>query len=557
MGSTNPPNPADWTIDPAVFAFTPRKLRVVCIGAGFSGLTVAYKLKHERPLDYVDLTIYEKNNEVGGTWFENVYPGAGCDIPIHSYIFYFNPNPHWSHCYVKGPEIQQYILDTTEKFGLREKIQFGTKLVSAIWDECEAKWALKLERGGSVFEDRADVVLDGSGVLNNWSLPDIEGLDTFKGKVLHTAKWDPTYDHTSKRIAVIGNGSSALQVIPAVQPTATKLVNYIRHATWISTNLAGDITKDGMGTNFAYSLEEKSLYASDPVAFLAYRKYVESSVNSVYKLMLSGSEENTFLLNLVDGVMRAKLAKSPPELVEKLIPEFEIGCRRLSPGDGYLEAMQEGNARWEFEPIIRVTEKGIVTESGEEEFDLIATATGFNTTFIPAWELVGRDGRRLDVEWREKPEAYFSMCAAGVPNYFFFGGPNAPIGHGSVPAMLAWKADYMLDWVEKIAREDIKSVVVKDLIVRDFNRYAAESLKRNVWSKGCTAWYSKKNGPGEYNTVTAMYPGSALQYKKYIKTIRGEHFDIQYNTANPFRYLGNGELELERAEWGDMAYYLE
>jgi cation diffusion facilitator CzcD-associated flavoprotein CzcO len=243
-----------------------------------------------------------------------------------------------------------------------------------------------------------------------------------------------------------------------VQATAKTLVNYIRHATWISTNLAGDITKDGMGTNFAYTPEEKSLYASDPTAFLAYRKHVERSVNSVYKLMLSGSAENTFLFNLVDRVMRAKLAKSPPELVSKLIPEFEIGCRRLSPGDGYLEAMQEGNARWEFEPIIRVTEKGIVTESGEEEFDLIVTATGFNTTYIPPWELVGRDERRLDVEWREKPEAYFSMCAGGIPNYFFFGGPNAPIGHGSVPAMLAWCADYMLDWVEKIAKEDIKYV---------------------------------------------------------------------------------------------------
>ncbi|KAL2817581.1 hypothetical protein BJX63DRAFT_429625 [Aspergillus granulosus] len=574
MGSLNTPN--DWTIDPAVFAFTPRKLRVVCIGAGFAGLTVAYKLKHERPLDYVDLTVYEKNSDVGGTWFENIYPGVGCDIPIHSYIFYFNPKPDWSHCYVKGPEIQQYILGTTEKFGLREKIQFRTKLTSAIWNEDEGKWALKLECGGEVLEDKADVVLDGSGVLkylslpyrlvylgwigadrsSNWTFPDIEGLDSFQGKVLHTAKWDASYDHTSKRIAVIGNGSSALQVVPAVQPTATKLVNYIRHPTWISINLAGDITRDGMGTNFAYTDEEKRLYREDPAEFLKYRKYVESSVNNVYKLMLSGSPENKFLFGLVDGVMRARLAKNP-HLIEKLIPEYEIGCRRLSPGDGYLEAMQCENARFEFDPIIRVTENGILTEAGEEEFDLIVTATGFNTTYIPTWELVGRDGRRLDVEWREKPEAYFSLCAAGMPNYFFFGGPNAPVGHGSVPVMLAWSGDYMLDWIEKIAKEDIKSVVVRDSVVRDFNRYAAEGLKRCVWSKGCTAWYSKKNAPGESNTVTAMYPGSQLQYKEYIKTIRGEHFDIQHNTSNPFRYLGNGMLELEHAEGGDMAYYIE
>ncbi|KAL4863636.1 hypothetical protein BDV12DRAFT_25498 [Aspergillus spectabilis] len=550
-------NSSAWTIDPSLFAFTPRKLRVVCIGAGFSGLQVAYKLKHERPLDFVDFTVYEKNAEVGGTWFENVYPGVGCDIPIHSYIFYFNPNPNWTQCYAKGPEIQQYILDTTEKFGLKEKIQFRTKLTSSVWDEAEGKWALTLERDGRVFEDRADVVLDGSGILNHWKWPNIKGLEKFQGKVLHTANWDPSYTWENKKIAVIGNGSSGIQIIPALQPKAAKLVNYIRNPTWISTNLAGDITKDHMGTNFEYTEEEKKLYAESPEAFLEYRKYIERSVNSVYKLMLSNSAENTFLFNLVNGVMRARLAANP-HLIEKLIPEYEIGCRRLSPGDGYLEAMQSPNASFVFDPITQITQNGILTSSGkEEEFDLIVCATGFETSFIPAWNLVGRDGRKLSEEWKEVPRAYFSLCAGGVPNYFIFAGPNSPIGHGSVPGMLAWSADYMLDWVEKIAREDIKSIVVKDEIVRAFNRYAGENLKRCVWSKGCTAWYSKKNEetPGE-NTVTAMYPGSALHYKEFIRTIRGEHFDIRYNTENPFRYLANGELEMER-NGGDLAYYLQ
>ncbi|KAL4908508.1 hypothetical protein BDW74DRAFT_175192 [Aspergillus multicolor] len=554
-------NADDFAIDESVFAFTPRKLRVVCIGAGFSGLTLAYKLKHERPLDYVDFTIYEKNDQVGGTWYENVYPGVGCDIPIHSYIFYFAPNPNWSQCYAKGPEIQAYILDTVEKFGLREKIQFNTKLISSIWNEDEGLWNLKVQRGSEVIEDKAHVLINGGGVLNNWVLPDIEGLETFQGKLLHTAKWDTTYNHTNKRIAVIGNGSSALQAVPALQPTALKLTNYIRHPTWVSTNLAGDITKDHRGTNFAYTEDEKKLYREDPDAFLEYRKYVERSVNSVYKLMLSGSAENKFLFDLVNGVMRERLSRNP-QLIDRLIPEYEIGCRRLSPGDGYLEAMQEPNAQFCFDRITRITPTGIVTTSPsghetEAKFDLIVCATGFRTTFIPSWTFIGRDGRRLDKEWAEPnvPRAYFSLCAGGMPNYFVFGGPNCPLAHGSVPAMLAWNADYMLDWVEKIAREDIKSVVVKDDAVAAYNRYAGESLKRCVWSKGCHAWYSRKNGAGEENTVTALYPGSALQYKEYIKTIRGEHFDIRYNTSNPFRFLGNGELEMER-NGGDLAYYL-
>lgn len=173
--------------------------------------------------------------------------------------------------------------------------------------------------------------------------------------------------------------------------------------------------------------------------------------------MLSGSPENAFLFNLVNSIMRAKLAKNP-HLIEKLIPEYEIGCRRLSPGDGYLEAMQAPNARFCFDPITRVTEGGIMTNSGEEEFDLIVCATGFDTSFVPAWDLVGRGGRRLDKESRDVPQAYFSLCAPGMPNYFIFGGPNSPIGHGSVPAMLAWSGDYMLDWIEKMAVEDIKYV---------------------------------------------------------------------------------------------------
>ncbi|EAW07003.1 flavin-containing monooxygenase [Aspergillus clavatus NRRL 1] len=527
----------DWAIHPSRFAFTPQRMRVVCIGAGFSGLILAHKLKHERPMEFVDLTIYEKNTDVGGTWFENVYQGVGCDIPSHSYIFPFEPNPSWSKFYVNGPEIQQYILNTTKKYGLREMIIFNTKLVHASWSEKDGKWKLRLEQNGSIINDEADVVLDASGILNQWKWPDIEGLHSFGGKLVHTARWDPDYDWTDKKIAVIGNGSSALQVVPALQPKAARIVNYIRHATWVSTNLCGNLTKDGMGTNFEFTEEEKQ------------------RVNTVFRLMLSDSEDNKFLLNLVDGAMRARLSKSS-ELAEKLIPKYEIGCRRLSPGDGYLEALQADNADICFSGIQRITGTGIETEAGVEEFDLIVCATGFNTTFIPAWELVGREGRRLSEEWKEKPEAYFSVCAAGYPNYFMFAGPNCPIGHGSVPQMLSWTADYMLDWVAKMATEDIKSVAVRDSVVRDYNTFAQENLKRAVWSKGCHAWYSKKN-KGDSNTVTAMYPGSVLHFKAFMRNIRGEHFDIRYNTTNPFRYLGNGELAFERAEGADLAFYLK
>ncbi|KAE8379064.1 putative flavin-binding monooxygenase [Aspergillus bertholletiae] len=546
---------SDWKVDPAVFAFSPRKLRVVCIGAGISGLTIAYKLKHEKPLDFVDLTIYEKNSEIGGTWLENVYPGVACDIPIHSYQLPFAPNPAWSSFYASGKEIQEYLVNTADKYGLKEKVKLNTKLVRAVWSEAQGKWKLQLQQGELTLEDEADIILDGSGTLNQWKWPDIEGLETFKGKLLHTARWDPEYNCEGKKIAVIGNGSSGIQVIPAVQPKAAKLVNYIRHATWISPNLGGQFTRDGTGANFQFTEEEKQRFQDNPEEYLEYRKSIEKFVNSAFSLMISGSEGNKFFHGMVDGMMRSRLAKNP-ELAKMLIPTYEVGCRRISPADGYLEAIQEDNSRVTFSKINRITPNGIETDEGEEEFDLIVCATGFNYSFIPPWELIGREGRRLDEEWNETPEAYFSTCAAGVPNYFIFGGPNFPIGNGSVPAALYFAAGYMLEWLEKIATDDIKSIVVKDSVVRDYNKFVQESMKRCVWSKGCHAWYSKKN-EGADNTVTAVYPGSVLHFKACMEKIRSEDFDIEYTTSNPFRFMGNGQLAFEQDPAGDTAYYLK
>lgn len=172
-------------------------------------------------------------------------------------------------------------------------------------------------------------------------------------------------------------------------------------------------------------------------------KLIMGSVNTVYRLMLSGSEHNQMLFDAISGLMRQRLSDNP-DLIDKLIPKFEIGCRRLNPGDGYLEALQQPNAEWCFEGIEAITKTGIRTAAGEEGFDLIVYATGFDTTFVPGWELMAREGRRLDVEWKKVPEAYFSICAGGIPNYFIFNGPNCPIGHGSVPQMISWTADYML-----------------------------------------------------------------------------------------------------------------
>ncbi|KAJ5187667.1 hypothetical protein N7449_010661 [Penicillium cf. viridicatum] len=468
--------------------------------AGISGIILAHKLKHEHPLDFVDFTIYEKNCEVGGSWFENVYPGVGCDVPAHSYVLPFEPNPNWSKCYAGGGEIEKYLVDTVDKYGLKDPIVFDTKL------------------NGTIIHDEADVLINGSGILNQWKMPDIAGLEGFAGSLstrLLGTKPEGRKDRQLYSSPDLGVGQS----LPR------------HHKGW-------------NGKNFKYSEEEKAKFRDDPQAFLEYRKRVDCSVNTVYRLMLSGSEHNQMLFDAISGLMHQRLSENP-DLIDKLIPKFEIGCRRLSPGDGYLEALQQPNAEWCFEGIDEITKTGIRTAAGEEKFDLIVCVTGFDTTFVPGWELVAREGRRLDVEWKKVPEAYFSICAGGIPNYFMFNGPNCPIGHGSVPQMISWTADYTLKWLKKIAREDIKSVVVNDSAVRNYNRRAQAGLKRTVWSKGCHAWYN--NG----QAVTAMYPAA-------IEDIRGEDFDIRYNnSSDPFSYLGNGELEWEREDGADLAFYLK
>lgn len=528
--------------------FTPRKLRVVCVGAGYSGLILAYKNAHQmKSTEFIDLTIYEKNHDVGGTWLENRYPGIACDVPAHVYTFSWEPNPDWTTFYAKGPEIWEYIKRTTEKYNLDECVEFGSRVVESVWDEAASKWKIKIEQNGRVIEDEADVLINGSGILNKWKWPVIEGFKDFKGTIVHSASWDESLDWTEKRVAVIGNGSSAIQIVPKIQATALHLTNYIRSPTWISSNFNQDLAPQGG----KFSEAERQRFRDHPEELTAYRKKIEHDFNSNFPTFLSGSAQQEAVYSIFTQLMKDRLGNDEA-LISKLVPKWEVGCRRLTPGDGYLEALSKPNVKCGFSPIIKLTENGILTEEGEEEFDIIVCATGFDVSFCPFWKLVGRNGRMLAEEWSENPEAYFGICAAGVPNYFIFNGPNCPVGHGSLLAVMEWTAEYIIRWCEKIATHDICSVAVKDEVVDDFNVYAQEFLKGTVWASGCRSWY--KNGKVD-GKVTAMYSGSVLHYKEILETDRGEDFDIRYNSKNRFSFMGNGFTRREE-KGGDLSFYL-
>ncbi|KAF7516141.1 hypothetical protein PCG10_002426 [Penicillium crustosum] len=271
----NGETPPNWVPCAEQPAYARRKLKIICIGAGYSGLTLAHKIDHELKLgDFVELKTYEKNPEVGGTWFENTYPGVACDIPAHAYTFLFEPNPNWSHFYAPGPEIEEYIQQTTRKWNLDKDIQFNSRVTKTVWDDEAGKWKVEVNQGGTIMHDEADILVNASGFLNKTSWPDIEGLSSFKGKLLHTSIWDNTYDWSNKRVAVIGNGSSGIQCVAAMQPKVAQLVNFVRNPTWVSVNFCAEKTQNG--GNFRYTEEEKAHFAEDTEAHFKYRRELEA-----------------------------------------------------------------------------------------------------------------------------------------------------------------------------------------------------------------------------------------------------------------------------------------
>lgn len=254
-----------------------------------------------------------------------------------------------------------------------------------------------------------------------------------------------------------------------MQPEAERIVTYIRNPTWISTGL-GDISMSGDAGNYTYTEEEKKQFRDNPEKLRALRKEIEHDLNQFFYILFNGSTEQANAQAAITKVMMNRLGGDKnAQLHEKLIPKWKLGCRRLTPGDGYLEALQEPNVTMEMSPIQKITDKGIVSAASTEEFDIIVCATGFDVSFSPFWDLVGSNGIRLADQWRENPEAYFGICAPNIPNYFIFNGPNCPAGHGNLITAMNWMADYILRWCRKIAMEDIKYVPIGPFPLNTFN----------------------------------------------------------------------------------------
>ncbi|CAK7235417.1 hypothetical protein SBRCBS47491_009286 [Sporothrix bragantina] len=531
---------------------TRRPIRVVCLGAGYSGLMMGIVFSQRMQNAGAELVIYERNEDLGGTWLENRYPGCRCDIPAHNYSFSFCPKPDWPNYYATSEQIHAYMKDVAAKFDVDKHIKYRHAIRAATWNEDKGKWEIQVEAGdGTTFVDECDVFINAGGVLNNWKWPAVPGLQTFKGKLIHSARWDASYDFTGKRVASIGIGSSGIQIVPQLAKVVSNMDVFVRSQAWISPAPGiNEPTANDPEMDDEYNFSDKTLETfKDPAVLRDYRAAIMDRRIENFKRALADSPVQRSAQDLFRRSMKERLGDSEKgrRAAEILLPSFPVGCRRQTPGPGFLEALVQDNVELRWDDIDVVTEKGIRTKNGEDkEYDVIVCATGFDTTFKPAFPLVGRNGVNLAKRWAaDRPKAYFGIAVPDFPNYFCFIGPNSPISNGSLVLGIQATAIYIYKWLTKLQTEAIRSFEVRHDVNEEYNQHMQKFLERTVWTRGCRSWYKRGTIDGP---VVAIYGGTTFHFMEALKNPRWEDFIMDRKstaTTNRFAYLGNGFTQRE------------
>ncbi|KAG5656909.1 hypothetical protein KAF25_011078 [Fusarium avenaceum] len=511
---------------------SPRPLKVIYIGAGISGIVASILFRKAIPS--LDLVIYDKNPEIGGTWFENKYPGCACDIPSHAYQLSFESSTDWSHFYASGSEILGY-------------------WKGASWDEFRAKWTVQLEDTSAgppvVVEDECDVFITGTGLLNEWKWPSIPGLHDFQGTILHTANWQDSFVAEGKRVAVIGAGSSGIQIVPALVNQVKSIDHYVRGKTWIATQGSEDILKEELdkqhgsqgSSNLTYDEEQKKAWKNDPQAYIAYRKQLEFRLQGSHQISYRGSPRHNQARSSYEAYMRQRL-KTKPEILDALLPDFPPLCKRLTPGPGYLEALSQPQVSTITSPISHIDRTGIVTKDGNRRpIDAIVCATGFHTVPGSGFPIYGRDGVNLREKTRTHPKSYLGLATDGFPNFFQSLGPNTFPGTGNLLIMIEQAHGYMAKILHRFAYGAVRAIEPKRRQVDNFTNFCDEYFKKTVYTEDCISWYkAPPRNPGEAGRITALWPGSSLHAVHALSEVRWDDYDIGYEDDNDFNWFGDG-----------------
>ncbi|ODH51147.1 hypothetical protein GX48_02762 [Paracoccidioides brasiliensis] len=535
-----------------------KKFRIIIIGAGAAGIDFLHhatcELKETGGIEFVS---YEKNHDVGGTWLENRYPGCACDVPSASYQFGWRPNPNWTKYYSPAREIWQYMRDIVDEEGMMKYIHLRSKVTRAEWHEDKSKWVVHVEESNAEdkvvreWDDECNILLNGTGILNAWKWPEIPGLMSFKGRLFHTAKYEEGFDLTGKRVAVIGSGSSGVQTVAAIYKDASRVYTWVRSPTWITAGFAQKFAGPD-GGNFEYTEERKEEWRRDPEKYRKYRKMIEDELTRRFRFALRNSKESEDANEYAYNDMSKKLGNNQ-RLKEKIIPkDFNVGCRRPTPGDGYLEALVGEKTSCYTEQIGGITPKGFLTADGTEvEVDIIICATGFDTSFRPRFPIIGLDKVDIATRWEKSPETYLSVGVSGVPNYFMYSGPYSPVAQGSILPLTTLFTNYFIQIIRKMRKEHIRRLSPKESAIKDFLEHASVYLRRTCWADPCSSWFKQ----GRKDGTIVMWPGSRLAFFDLMKEPKYEDYEIEYWSQNRWAYLGNG-FTTEEFDGSDISKYL-
>ena len=479
-----------------------RSKRVAVIGAGPAGIAAAIKLR-ESGID--DVVVFEKAAVIGGTWAVNRYPGLTCDVPSHLYRFSFAPNAEWTHRYAPRAEILAYIEKTARRFDVEKLVRLSNEVTRATYQD--GQWRIETTAGD---QGLFDIVVTAVGVLHHPVYPDIEGLGNFKGHAFHSSHWDESLSLDGKRVGIIGNGSTAIQILPAIIDKVDKVSLFQRTAQWIMWEDNPPIPE-----------EKRALYRSNPEEMeLRYRQLAEI-FNSKFCAAVVGLNPD-FYGEIVRLCEENLASVSDSDLRAKLTPDYKVGCKRLVVSKLFYPAIQEPNAELVTSRIERIEAGGVRTVDNRlHELDVLVLATGFDPhRFFRPMKVIGENGIELDRAWARANTAYRSISTPGFPNWFMLGGPSTPIGNFSYLMTVEHQLSYVQQLVEVIQSGKANSIAAKPESTEAYIAALREKAKYSIWASGCKSWYLDKNGN------VASYPWPYENFKREMSGPVLDDFDL-------------------------------
>ena len=485
------------------------KKHAIVIGSGLGGLTAAIKLQ----VAGHTFVLTDRNPKVGGTWYENSYPGCACDVPVALYQLSFAQSINWTRTFPQGPEIQAYAEEIAERYQLTPHMHLGDEAVSANWDESDKTWTVRTESGKTF---TGDILVGALGQLNRPNWPVIAGLDEFEGAKMHSARWDHSVSWEDKRVAVIGSAASAVQIIPEIAKTASHLTVYQRTPNWVTPR-----------RDVPVSPQEQALMFTQPEAAMDIgargRQLIYDNADHFFWQVFEWTEAGRAAYTTIATNHLHEQVKDP-ELRKKLTPDYPIGCRRILISDDYFPALQRDNVELVSKAPTKIDAKGVSTPDGDyREFDILIFATGFETT---EWkwsvDVRGVDGQHLNDVWADHPSAYAGITVNGFPNLFVLYGPNTNLGHNSITFMLERQVEYMMKAIEALDAQSARAMMPTKAAQDAWNTRIQADLQKTVWADpACNSWYKTNDG-----LITQNWSSHTRDYAKEVGAVKVEDYEL-------------------------------